>query len=116
MALTTRRMNGVSDGASPLRCDAKKRSGRQLLRGVPVLQTGVHQEPHRAPLHDRAAQGERRLLLHRGAVRGDSSDHSSCVSFQSESYQEDIYPMTAGNMPALTAGEWLGGTDKGVFV
>lgn len=109
-------MNGVSGGASPLRCDAKERPGRQLLRGVPVLQTGDHQEPHRAALHDRAAQGERRRPLHRGAVPGDSSVHSSCVYFQSESYQEDIYPMTAGNMPALTAGEWLSGTDKGVFV
>lgn len=112
MALTTRQMNG----ASPLRRDAKERPGRQLLRGVPLLQTGAHQEPHRAALHDRAAQGERRRLLHPGAARGDSSVHFSCVYFQSESYQEDIYPMTAGNMPALTAGEWLSGTDKGVFV
>lgn len=35
------------------------------------------------------------------------------MCFQSESYQEDIYPMTAGNKPALTAEEWLGGIDKG---
>lgn len=33
---------------------------------------------------------------------------------QSESYQEDIYPMTAGNKPALTADEWLSGIDKGL--
>ncbi|XP_003972499.2 coronin-2A isoform X1 [Takifugu rubripes] len=38
---------------------------------------------------------------------------SMIVPRRSESYQEDIYPMTAGNMPALTAGEWLSGTDKG---
>lgn len=41
-----------------LRCDAKERSGREFLRGVQVLQTGDHQEPHRAPLHDRTPQGE----------------------------------------------------------
>lgn len=33
---------------------------------------------------------------------------------QSESYQEDIYPMTAGDEPAMTADEWLAGMDKGV--
>lgn len=36
-----------------------------------------------------------------------------CMRFQSESYQEDIYPMTASNMPALTAEEWLSGINKG---
>lgn len=36
-----------------------------------------------------------------------------CTCLQSESYQEDLYPMTAGNRPALTAEEWLGGMDKG---
>lgn len=53
----------VSDGASSPRCDAKERPGRQLLRGVQVLQTRDHQEPHRAALHDRAPQGERRTFL-----------------------------------------------------
>ncbi|CAG01931.1 unnamed protein product, partial [Tetraodon nigroviridis] len=38
---------------------------------------------------------------------------SMIVPRRSESYQEDIYPMTAGNTPALTAEEWLSGTDKG---
>lgn len=41
-----------------------------------------------------------------------------CVIFvcrQSESYQEDIYPMTAGNRCALTAEEWLSGIDKGAL-
>lgn len=70
ITLMMQQMNGksVSDGASSLRCDAKERPGCQLLRGVQVLQTGDHQEPHRAALHDRAPQGERRRLLHRGAI------------------------------------------------
>uniref|UniRef100_A0A3Q2E6K3 Uncharacterized protein n=1 Tax=Cyprinodon variegatus TaxID=28743 RepID=A0A3Q2E6K3_CYPVA len=34
---------------------------------------------------------------------------SMIVPRRSESYQEDIYPMTAGNRPALTAEEWLSG-------
>uniref|UniRef100_A0A3P9ID39 Coronin n=1 Tax=Oryzias latipes TaxID=8090 RepID=A0A3P9ID39_ORYLA len=38
---------------------------------------------------------------------------SMIVPRRSESYQEDIYPMTASNRPALTAEEWLGGIDKG---
>uniref|UniRef100_A0A8C9X9U6 Coronin n=1 Tax=Sander lucioperca TaxID=283035 RepID=A0A8C9X9U6_SANLU len=37
---------------------------------------------------------------------------SMIVPRRSESYQEDIYPMTAGNKPALTAEEWLSGIDK----
>uniref|UniRef100_A0A1A7WUM8 Coronin n=2 Tax=Iconisemion striatum TaxID=60296 RepID=A0A1A7WUM8_9TELE len=38
---------------------------------------------------------------------------SMIVPRRSESYQEDIYPMTAGNRPALTAEEWLKGINKG---
>ncbi|XP_019717652.1 coronin-2A isoform X1 [Hippocampus comes] len=38
---------------------------------------------------------------------------SMIVPRRSESYQEDIYPMTAGNKPALTADEWLSGIDRG---
>ncbi|XP_040043658.1 coronin-2A isoform X2 [Gasterosteus aculeatus] len=38
---------------------------------------------------------------------------SMIVPRRSESYQEDIYPMTAGNEPALSAEEWLSGIDKG---
>ncbi|XP_068614183.1 coronin-2B-like [Brachionichthys hirsutus] len=38
---------------------------------------------------------------------------SMIVPRRSDSYQEDIYPMTAGNRPALTAEEWLSGIDKG---
>ncbi|MED6285216.1 hypothetical protein CHARACLAT_027071, partial [Characodon lateralis] len=38
---------------------------------------------------------------------------SMIVPRRSESYQEDIYPMTAGNRPALTAEEWLSGLEKG---
>nr|XP_019956886.1 PREDICTED: coronin-2A isoform X1 [Paralichthys olivaceus] len=38
---------------------------------------------------------------------------SMIVPRRSESYQDDIYPMTAGNKPAMTAEEWLSGIDKG---
>ncbi|KAI5625225.1 coronin-2A isoform X1, partial [Silurus asotus] len=38
---------------------------------------------------------------------------SMIVPRRSESYQEDIYPMTAGNEPAMTGEEWLRGMDKG---
>ncbi|XP_056121121.1 coronin-2A isoform X1 [Rhinichthys klamathensis goyatoka] len=38
---------------------------------------------------------------------------SMIVPRRSESYQEDIYPMTAGNKPAMTADEWISGLDKG---
>ncbi|XP_051993266.1 coronin-2A [Xyrauchen texanus] len=38
---------------------------------------------------------------------------SMIVPRRSESYQEDIYPMTAGNQPAMTADEWIRGLDKG---
>ncbi|XP_054034709.1 coronin-2A [Dryobates pubescens] len=38
---------------------------------------------------------------------------SMIVPRQSESYQEDIYPMTTGAQPALTAQEWLNGVNKG---
>ncbi|XP_058239278.1 coronin-2A isoform X3 [Hemibagrus wyckioides] len=38
---------------------------------------------------------------------------SMIVPRRSESYQEDIYPMTAGIEPAMTAEEWLSGMDKG---
>lgn len=37
-----------------------------------------------------------------------------CVSWlQSDTYQEDIYPMTAGTEPALSASEWLSGINRG---
>lgn len=32
---------------------------------------------------------------------------------QSETYQEDIYPMTPGTEPALTPDEWLSGVNRG---
>ncbi|XP_077425909.1 coronin-2A isoform X2 [Vanacampus margaritifer] len=38
---------------------------------------------------------------------------SMIVPRRSESYQEDIYPMTAANKAALTADEWLSGIDRG---
>lgn len=37
---------------------------------------------------------------------------SMIVPRRSESYQEDIYPTTAGNKPSMTADEWLRGVDK----
>ncbi|OCU00724.1 coronin 2A L homeolog isoform X1 [Xenopus laevis] len=38
---------------------------------------------------------------------------SMIVPRRSESYQEDIYPMTTGTQPALTAHEWLSGINRG---
>ncbi|XP_053357201.1 coronin-2A [Clarias gariepinus] len=38
---------------------------------------------------------------------------SMIVPRRSECYQEDIYPMTAGNNPSMTGEEWLSGMDKG---
>lgn len=35
-------------------------------------------------------------------------------SFQSGIFQEDLYPMTAGNQAAMTAQEWLLGVNKGL--
>ncbi|XP_078070143.1 coronin-2B-like isoform X2 [Mustelus asterias] len=37
---------------------------------------------------------------------------SMIVPRRSESYQDDIYPMTAGAQPAMTAQEWLNGVNK----
>ncbi|AWP01261.1 Coronin [Scophthalmus maximus] len=38
---------------------------------------------------------------------------SMIVPRRSDTYQEDIYPMTAGTEPALSAGEWLSGINRG---
>ncbi|MBN3303806.1 coronin-2A isoform X2 [Amia ocellicauda] len=38
---------------------------------------------------------------------------SFIVPRRSESYQEDIYPMTAGSEPAMTADEWFRGVSRG---
>lgn len=38
---------------------------------------------------------------------------SMIVPRRSESYQEDIYPPTAGAQPSMTAQEWLNGMNKG---
>ncbi|XP_030629518.1 coronin-2B isoform X2 [Chanos chanos] len=38
---------------------------------------------------------------------------SMIVPRRSDSYQEDIYPMTAGSQPALSVTEWLSGVDRG---
>ncbi|KAF0042921.1 hypothetical protein F2P81_004258 [Scophthalmus maximus] len=37
---------------------------------------------------------------------------SMIVPRRSDTYQEDIYPMTAGTEPALSAGEWLSGINR----
>uniref|UniRef100_A0A7N8X5E7 Coronin n=1 Tax=Mastacembelus armatus TaxID=205130 RepID=A0A7N8X5E7_9TELE len=37
---------------------------------------------------------------------------SMIVPRRSDTYQEDIYPMTAGTQPALSASEWLSGIDR----
>lgn len=41
------------------------------------------------------------------------AETSENVCLQSDTYQEDIYPMTAGTEPALSASEWLSGIDRG---
>uniref|UniRef100_A0A8C6ZFX4 Uncharacterized protein n=1 Tax=Nothoprocta perdicaria TaxID=30464 RepID=A0A8C6ZFX4_NOTPE len=38
---------------------------------------------------------------------------SMIVPRRSETYQEDIYPMTPGTEPALTPDEWLSGMNRG---
>uniref|UniRef100_A0A8C6UA43 Coronin, actin binding protein, 2Ba n=1 Tax=Neogobius melanostomus TaxID=47308 RepID=A0A8C6UA43_9GOBI len=38
---------------------------------------------------------------------------SMIVPRRSDTYQEDIYPMTAGTEPALSAAEWLSGINRG---
>uniref|UniRef100_A0A8B9E2L5 Coronin 6 n=1 Tax=Anser cygnoides TaxID=8845 RepID=A0A8B9E2L5_ANSCY len=38
---------------------------------------------------------------------------SMIVPRRSETYQEDIYPMTPGTEPALTPDEWLSGVNRG---
>ena len=50
--------------------------------------------------------------------KGPSQQSPTCPPFcstplQSDSYQEDIYPMTPGTEPALTPDEWLGGINRG---
>ncbi|XP_039629138.1 coronin-2B isoform X2 [Polypterus senegalus] len=42
----------------------------------------------------------------------DPDTHMLYLAGKSETYQEDIYPMTAGNEPALTATEWLSGMNR----
>ncbi|KAG7461753.1 hypothetical protein MATL_G00194470 [Megalops atlanticus] len=46
-------------------------------------------------------------------IKGLIEPLSMIVPRRSESYQEDIYPMTAGDEPAMTAGEWLMGMNRG---
>ncbi|XP_018410595.1 PREDICTED: coronin-2A [Nanorana parkeri] len=48
-------------------------------------------------------------------VKGLIEPVSMIVPRRSESYQEDIYPMTAGTQPALTAHEWMSGINRDVI-
>lgn len=54
----------------------------------------------------------RSLLLSPNAKSVKTVNKNS-LSFQSETYQEDIYPMTPGTEPALSADEWLSGINRG---
>ncbi|XP_053321754.1 coronin-2A isoform X2 [Spea bombifrons] len=46
-------------------------------------------------------------------IKGLIEPVSMIVPRRSESYQDDIYPMTAGTQPSLTAHEWLNGINRG---
>ncbi|XP_023655231.1 coronin-2A isoform X1 [Paramormyrops kingsleyae] len=46
-------------------------------------------------------------------IKGLIEPLSMIVPRRSESYQEDIYPMTASNEPAMSASDWFSGLDKG---
>ena len=112
-------------GLSSCRCDAKERTRCELVWGVQVLQTGDNQGSHWASVHDRTPQGK--TTPTRWCEKNNHINfyldklqwphllclNVLCMCLQSESYQEDIYPMTAGNKPALTSEEWLSGIDKG---
>ncbi|CAH2293646.1 coronin-2A isoform X1 [Pelobates cultripes] len=50
------------------------------------------------------------------AIKGLIEPVSMIVPRRSESYQDDIYPMTAGTKPSLTAHEWLSGINRGPIV
>ena len=43
-------------------------------------------------------------------ILGESIHRSSCLLFQSELFQDDLYPDTAGDIPACTADEFMEGT------
>ena len=61
----------------------------------------------------REVSEENRLLNSRGSHSGPYVSTLLLPSLQSDSYQEDIYPMTPGTEPALTPDEWLGGINRG---
>lgn len=95
------------------RCDAEARAGRGGVRGLPLLQAGHAQGPDRAHLHDCAEEGERGVNKSKERWRLRALLMCVCGVVQSDTYQEDIYPMTPGTEPALSAGEWLSGIDRG---
>lgn len=60
--------------------------------------------------------GARTGTDHGGCREGQEHKHSHDQPWpcpQSDLFQEDLYPPTAGPDPALTAEEWLGGRDAG---
>lgn len=80
---------GIPIGRRP-RAEAWRQDSRSLVRGLQggaAEKQGFFQRPPSVP-----------LLL---------------PPLQSDSYQEDIYPMTPGTEPALTPDEWLGGINRG---
>lgn len=40
---------------------------------------------------------------------------SAVFALQPGIFQEDLYPKTAGNQAAMTAQEWLSGTNRGQY-
>lgn len=98
---------------SQTRCDAKARSGRENLRGVQILPPDRHQRHCGTAVNDRTKKrGQVMHLPHFSAERVLRRTVFSLFS-QSGIFQEDLYPMTAGNQPAMTAQEWLSGMNRG---
>ncbi|NXL68299.1 COR2B protein, partial [Chordeiles acutipennis] len=83
----------------------KVRAGRP----VPPLQLllGSRATPSRLDMQVEMSAGSLRVVS-----RFPQVDGFSFPSFQSETYQEDIYPMTPGTEPALTPDEWLSGVNR----
>lgn len=98
------------------RSDAKARPGRERLWGFPILPSDCHQRPGRTTVDDRSTEGGLFYLLFLIMLhlhRTESARYRFTLSFQSGVFQEDLYPMTAGNQAAMTAQEWLSGINRG---
>uniref|UniRef100_A0A671UQP7 Coronin n=1 Tax=Sparus aurata TaxID=8175 RepID=A0A671UQP7_SPAAU len=73
-------------------------------------------EPGRTTVDDRSTEGGLFYLLFLIMLhlhRTESARYRFTLSFQSGVFQEDLYPMTAGNQAAMTAQEWLSGINRG---